>query len=154
MKLLELKNILKTLSEISFQFENGLHIPQHFHITEVGVITKDFIDCGGVIRNEKLISFQLWHANDFNHRLKAKNILEIISIAENSIISEDLEIEVEYQNSTIGKYGLSFNGENFILKSKITNCLAEDNCGIPNSKTKVSLSKLQDENCSPGSGCC
>jgi len=154
MKLLELKNILKTLSEISFQFENGLHIPQHFHITEIGLITKDFIDCGGVIRNEKLISFQLWHANDFNHRLKAKNILEIISIAENSIISEDLEIEVEYQNSTIGKYGLSFNGENFILKSKTTNCLAEDNCGIQNSKPKVSLSKLQDENCSPGSGCC
>ena len=154
MKLLELKNILKTLSEISFQFENGLHIPQHFHITEIGLITKDFIDCGGVIRNEKLISFQLWHANDFNHRLKAKNILEIISIAENSIISEDLEIEVEYQDSTIGKYGLSFNGENFILKSKTTNCLAEDNCGIQNSKPKVSLSKLQDENCSPGSGCC
>jgi hypothetical protein len=154
MKLLELKNILKTLSEISFQFENGLHIPQHFHITEIGLITKDFIDCGGVIRNEKLISFQLWHANDFNHRLKAKNILEIISMAENSIIFEDLEIEVEYQNSTIGKYGLSFNGENFILKSKTTNCLAEDNCGIPNSKPKVSLSKLQDENCSPGSGCC
>ena len=154
MKLLELKNILKTLSEISFQFENGLHIPQHFHITEIGLITKDFIDCGGVIRNEKVISFQLWHANDFNHRLKAKNILEIISMAENSIIFEDLEIEVEYQNSTIGKYGLSFNGENFILKSKTTNCLAEDNCGIQNSKPKVSLSKLQDENCSPGSGCC
>ena len=154
MKLLELKNILKTLSEISFQFENGLHIPQHFHITEIGLITKDFIDCGGVIRNEKLISFQLWHANDFNHRLKAKNILEIISMAENSIIFEDLEIEVEYQNSTIGKYGLSFNGENFILKSKTTNCLAEDNCGIQNSKPKVSLSKLQDENCSLGSGCC
>ena len=154
MKLLELKNILKTLSKISFQFENGLHIPQHFHITEVSVITKDFIDCGGVIRNEKLISFQLWHANDFNHRLKPKNILEIISLAENSIISEDLEIEVEYQNSTIGKYALSFNGENFILKSKTTNCLAEDNCGIPNSKPKVPLSKLQDENCSPESGCC
>jgi hypothetical protein len=154
MKLLELKNILKTLSEISFQFENGLHIPQHFHITEIGFSNKNFIDCGGVIRNEKVISFQLWHANDFNHRLKAKNILEIISIAENSIISEDLEIEVEYQDSTIGKYGLSFNGENFILKSKTTNCLAEDNCGIQNSKPKVSLSKLQDENCSPGSGCC
>ena len=47
-----------------------------------------------------------------------------------------------------------FNGENFILKSKTTNCLAEDNCGIQNSKPKVALIKLQDENCSPGSGCC
>ena len=96
----------------------------------------------------------MWYSNDFNHRLKPQNILEIISIAENSIISEDLEVEVEYQDSTIGKYGLSFNGENFILKSKTTNCLAEDNCGIQNSKPKVALIKLQDENCSPGSGCC
>jgi len=154
MTLSEIKNHLKDIKKIGFQLPDGSLVPPNFHVTEVGKITKNFIDCGGVIRNEKLISFQLWHANDFNHRLKAKNILEIISMAENSIIFEDLEIEVEYQNSTIGKYGLSFNGENFILKSKTTNCLAEDNCGIPNSKPKVSLSKLQDENCSPGSGCC
>lgn len=154
MKLSDFKVHISKLEKINFQLENGSIVPSHFHITEIGFSNKNFIDCGGVIRNEKLISFQLWHANDFNHRLKAKNILEIISIAENSIISEDLEIEVEYQNSTIGKYGLSFNGENFILKSKTTNCLAEDNCGIQNYKPKVSLSKLQDENCSPGSGCC
>jgi hypothetical protein len=154
MLLSALKKTLHTLSKVNFQLEDGLVIPEHFHITEIGVISKDFIDCGGNKRNEKVINFQLWYSNDFNHRLKPKNILEIISIAENVIISDDLEIEVEYQNSTIGKYGLSFNGENFILKSKITNCLAEDNCGIPNSKPKVSLSKLQDENCSPGSCCC
>tara|TARA_Y100000768_G_scaffold286946_1_gene221203 strand:+ start:2101 stop:2565 length:465 start_codon:yes stop_codon:yes gene_type:complete len=154
MLLSELKKTLHTLYKVNFQLEDGLVIPEHFHITEIGIISKDFIDCGGNKRNEKVINFQLWYSNDFNHRLKPKNILEIISIAENAIISEDLEIEVEYQNSTIGKYSLSFNGENFILKSKITNCLAEDNCGIPNSKPKVPLSKLQDENCSPGSGCC
>ena len=149
-----LKRTLHGLNKVNFQLEDGILIPEHFHITEIGITSKVFIDCGGTKRNEKVINFQLWYSNDFNHRLKPQNILEIISIAEKSIISEDLEVEVEYQDSTIGKYGLSFNGENFILKYKTTNCLAEDNCGIQNSKPKVSLTKLQDENCSPGSGCC
>ena len=154
MKLSDFKIYISKVDKVNFQLENGTFIPSHFHITEIGLSNKNFIDCGGVIRNEKLISFQLWHATDFNHRLKPKNILEIISKAENSIISEDLEIEVEYQDSTIGKYGLTFNGENFVLQSKTTNCLAEDKCGIQKIKPKVSLSKLKNENCSPGSGCC
>jgi len=154
MILSELKKTLRTLNKVNFQLENGILIPEHFHITEIGVISKDFIDCGGIIRHEKVINFQLWYSNDINHRLKPQNIIDIITIAENSIIYEDLKIEVEYQNSTVSKYGLLFNGENFILESKTTNCLAEDNCGIQNSKPKVSLSKLKDENCSPGSGCC
>ena len=33
---------------------------------------------------------------------------------------EDLEIEVEYQVNTIGKYELDFNGTNFILTAKQT----------------------------------
>lgn len=30
-----------------FKLENGNSVPEHFHVTEVGIITKDFIDCGG-----------------------------------------------------------------------------------------------------------
>lgn len=156
MKLSEFKNTISKISKISFQLENGDLIPPHFHITEIGFINKRFIDCGGTIRNEKLINFQLWHAEDFQHVLKPNKVIEIITIAENSIFSEDLEIEVEYQNSTIGKYGLDFNGNSFLLKSKTTNCLAEDQCGIEISKPKVSISDVNklDSNCSPGSGCC
>lgn len=33
---------------------------------------------------------------------------------------EDLEIEVEYQSQTIGKYGLGYNGTDFLLLSKQT----------------------------------
>ena len=67
---------------------------------------------------------------------------------------ENLDIEVEYQNDTIGKYAVSFNGNNFVLVNKMTDCLSKDKCGIEVSKPKVSLSQLQDENCTPGSGCC
>jgi hypothetical protein len=154
MKLSDFKIHISKVDKVNFQLENGSFIPSHFHITEIGLSNKKFIDCGGVVRNENLISFQLWHANDFNHRLKPKNILEIISIAENAIISEDLEIEVEYQDSTIGKYNVSFDGKNFILLNKKTNCLAEDQCGIEIKKPKISLSQLQTSNCSPDSDCC
>ena len=154
MKLLELKNILKTLSEISFQFENGLHIPQHFHITEVGLITKDFIDCGGEVRHEKVVNFQLWYSNDTNHILKPSKIIDIIELSEKQFSFENLDIEVEYQNDTIGKYDVSYNGNNFVLINKMTDCLAEDNCVVEVIKPKVLLSQLKSSTCSPNSGCC
>ena len=154
MKLIEFKNILKNLPKIIFQLENGLSIPQHFHITEVGVITKDFIDCGGTVRNEKVINFQLWYSSDTNHILSPSKIIEILELSEKKFSMENLDIEVEYQNDTIGKYAVSFNGNNFVLVNKMTDCLSKDKCGIEVSKPKVSLSQLQDENCTPGSGCC
>jgi hypothetical protein len=68
---------------------------------------------------------------------------------------EDLEIEVEYQAQTIGKYALDFDGKDFILRSKQTACLAEDSCGIPQEKKKLSLTELINQNaCTPGGGCC
>jgi hypothetical protein len=67
---------------------------------------------------------------------------------------ENLDIEIEYQSETIGKYNVSFDGKNFILLNKKTNCLAEDQCGIEIKKPKISLSQLQTSNCSPDSGCC
>jgi hypothetical protein len=68
---------------------------------------------------------------------------------------QDVEIEVEYQAETIGKFGLEFDGTNFVLTTKQTDCLAKDNCGIPVEKTKVELSSLESSNsCTPGGGCC
>lgn len=54
MKLSEIKSTLENLSEVKFQLPNGEYVPQHFHITEVGIITRNFIDCGGTMRDEKL----------------------------------------------------------------------------------------------------
>ncbi|WP_264537926.1 DUF6428 family protein [Flavobacterium sp. N1736] len=156
MKLSEIKTILPNLENVAFQLENGNFVPEHFHVTEVGIITKNFIDCGGVIRNEKVVNFQLWNADDYEHRLKPGKLLHIITLSEEKLQIEDFEIEVEYQNETIGRYDLEFNGLNFVLKNKTTACLAQDACGIP-SKPKIQLTQLQGDaanSCSPNSGCC
>ncbi|WP_288812921.1 MULTISPECIES: DUF6428 family protein [unclassified Sphingobacterium] len=157
MKLSEIKQILTTLDNVEFQLENGTFVPEHFHVTEVGQITKNFIDCGGVIRNEKVVNFQLWNADDYEHRLKPGKLLHIIKLSEEKLAIEDAEIEVEYQSDTIGKYDLAFNGQTFLLKSKTTTCLAQDACGIPAEKQKRNLSTLTISGsscCTPGSGCC
>lgn len=155
MKLSEVKEVLPTLENVAFQLENGTFVPEHFHVTEIGVVTKRFIDCGGTIRNENAINFQLWNANDYDHRLKPTKLLNIIALSEKQLGIEDAEVEVEYQSDTIGKYALAFDGKNFILQSKTTACLASDACGVP--KQKINLSELkiaQSSCCAPNSGCC
>jgi len=156
MKLSDIKNILPDLDTVVFQLENGTFVPEHFHVTEVGMITKKFIDCGGTMRNETVANFQLWNANDLDHRLKPTKLLNIIKLSEQKLGIEDLEIEVEYQVETIGKYGLTFENDIFTLTNKQTDCLAKDNCGVPIDMQKINLSNLpiQAASCTPGGGCC
>lgn len=154
MKLSEIKEVLKTVETVTFQLPNGSFVPEHFHVTEVGEITKKFIDCGGTVRKETIVNFQLWDANDYEHRLKPQKLNNIIELSEKILNIQDNEIEVEYQSDTVGKYDLDFDGKNFKLISKKTACLAQDNCGIP--KEKKNLSELQTAVpcCTPNSGCC
>ena len=157
MKLSQVKSALENLQDVNFQLPSGELVPAHFHVTEVGEVTKHFIDCGGTVRNEKKVNFQLWEANDFDHRLAPQKLLNIISLSEAKLGIEDSEIEVEYQSDTIGKYHLDFNGKDFLLVSTTTNCLAQDKCGIPPEKLKVSLvdlSTLNKNTCTPGGKCC
>lgn len=155
MKLSEVKSTLSQLEQIAFELPNGELVPNHFHVTEVGKVTKHFIDCGGTVRHEEVVNFQLWNANDYNHRLHPEKLINIIELSERVLGIEDLEIEVEYQGETIGKFGLEFNGKNFLLTNKQTNCLAKDQCGIPEEKPRVKLSELNNQPaCTPGGGCC
>ena len=101
---------MKTSSAcIGFQLPNGHLVPRHFHVTEVGKVTKDYIDCGGKVRSEAVVSFQLWEENDYDHRLHPDKLLNIIEMSEKIFHFEDLEIEVEYQGKeTIGKLQVGF----------------------------------------------
>ena len=155
MILSEIKNHLQKLQTIAFELPDGSLVPQHFHVTEVGKVTKHFIDCGGVLRKEERVNLQLWNANDYDHRLHPEKLVHIIELSEKTLNLKDVEIEVEYQGATIGKYGLDFNGKNFVLTNTATACLAEDACGIPDQKTQLNFSEEnQGSSCTPGSGCC
>ncbi|MBA3986995.1 MAG: hypothetical protein H0X63_10580 [Flavobacteriales bacterium] len=151
MKLSEIKEILHNSTTIQFELPDGSLVPNHFHVTEVGKVSKHFIDCGGTVRAEEVVNFQLWNANDYDHRLHPKKLRNIIALSERVLALQDLEIEVEYQGVTIQKFGLDYNGTSFLLRTKHTDCLAKDNCGIPAESLKVAETA---SSCAPGSGCC
>ena len=157
MKLSEFKTRLNALTELNFRMPGGENLPKHFHVTEVGQVTKHFIDCGGTIRNERVVNFQLFEAGDTDHRLAPQKLMNIIGLSEKVLNLEDGEIEVEYQDRTIGKYGLEYKDGSFILTLKNTACLASDKCGIPQDKQKKNLSEISNSGrscCTPGGGCC
>jgi hypothetical protein len=151
MKFSEVKQALGDLPAVNFKLPDGSYIPQHFHVTEVGLVTKHFIDCGGVERKEAVVNFQLWEAGDYDHRLAPQKFLHILNLSKKVLgDAEDMNIEVEYQQDTIGKFDLEFDGKDFILAPKQTACLAQDACGIPSKEMPAKSSA----GCAPKSGCC
>ncbi|MEM6515431.1 MAG: DUF6428 family protein [Bacteroidota bacterium] len=156
MTLLQLKNELEQMAHIAFKLPNGELIPPHFHLTEIGTVTRNFVDCGGTLRQEKKASLQLWTALDFDHRLEVKTMQEIIAMAERTFNILDLTIEVQYQGeTTLETFGVDISDGTFQLVPLSTACLALDKCGIPEEKQKLELSGLSNSNgCQPGSGCC
>lgn len=153
MKLSQFIQQLSQLDHITFTLPGGALVPSHFHVTEVGKVVKHFIDCGGTERLETAVNFQLWEANDYDHKLHPKKLQEIIELSQSRLGLPDVEIEVEYQGTTIEKFGVDFNGEHFVLTNKLTDCLAKESCGIPQEKPRVKISEIQNS-CTPGSGCC
>ena len=158
MKLSEVKNYLAAEDELIFRLPDGTAVARHFHVTEVGVIRKHFIDCGGTVRHETVANFQLWQADDYDHRLAPRKLLNIIELSERQLGMEDWEVEVEYQGETIGKYGLEAGTGGLWLTTKSTDCLARENCGIPAPTKKASFNELlvssAGGDCTPGGGCC
>lgn len=158
MKLSEFKSHLDHNEPVRFRLPDGSLVPAHFHITEAGLMTKHFIDCGGTVREESAMTMQIWTANDYNHRLRAETLAGILDKAEPLLSGTDLEIEMEYQipSGTIGKYGVEYDGSDFQLTQKMTDCLAKEKCGVPGTTQTTNSQRLAAtvDACSPGSGCC
>lgn len=157
MKLSTFIQQLDTVPHLNFVDAKGAAIPAHFHITEAGLNTRHFIDCGGTVRTEKMISLQVWVADDTEHRLTPQKLKTIIAMAEPIIGNEDLEVEIEYQLETIGRFDLAIKGNNFLFLPKHTTCLAKDACGAPNKNLRtemVELAQSATSSCTPGGGCC
>lgn len=159
MRLSQLKDYLRQRSRFTIALPDGSLVPGHFHVTEVGEVTKNFIDCGGTLRRERVASLQLWSADDYDHRLAPEKLVSILELAETQLGLGDLDIEVEYQGAvTCEKFGLEERDGGLHLTGTLTDCLAKDACGIPARKEKRSLSAFTAQSsgggCAPGSGCC
>jgi len=110
-------------------------VPAHYHITEVGRLQKDFIDCGGTVRSTKACVLQVWVADDTDHRLAAGKLAGIMEVAAPLLGSEELQVEVEYESGVVSQYPIGRaeatpSGLLFELGTKHTACLAPQKCGI------------------------
>ncbi len=134
----------------------GETLPEHFHITEVGRVRKDFVDCGGTPRQTEACVLQAWVADDVDHRLTSHKLVKILELGSSLFPSKDVPVEMEIDRGTVSLFSLQ-RIENsaeqstpifrLVLTSKHTECLAPDRCG-------VGLQVLSTGSCAPGSGCC
>ena len=148
MNLSQVKAHLSGLDQLIFTLPAGQEVPHHFHVTEVGMVTRHFIDCGGTMCKEEMINFQLWQDSDVDHRLRPDKLVKIIELSEKTLGLADLPVEVEYQGETIGRYGIQTAENGFVLEPLFTDCLAKDVC-LPRPQTQA-----VSEGCTPGGGCC
>jgi hypothetical protein len=122
-------------SSLRFVLPSGEFIPDHFHVTEIGRIEKNFIDCGGTRRHSVACMLQTWTANDLDHRLTAGKLAKIFKLAAPVLKATDLPVEVEYGTEVAAQYALDKvevtpKALNFVLTAKQTDCLARDKCGV------------------------
>ena len=113
---------------------NGEFVPDHFHITEVGRVHKQFIDCGGTRRESLSCVLQVWVANDTDHRLNSTKLSQVMRVAA-GLVSDDMPLVVEYGSETVANYPLGDvevtpKGLLLVLGAKPTACLAPDKCGV------------------------
>ena len=124
-------------------------VPAHFHVTEVGRVHKDFIDCGGTIRSATTCVLQVWVAQDFEHRLQTTKLAEVLQLAIPLLKSTDLPVEIEYECGFVSQFPLNAaeitpSGVLLSLGTKHTACLAPDRCGLD----------VVDADCCTKPGCC
>jgi hypothetical protein len=142
MKLAELKSILESHPERlpRFILPDGQQVPVHFHLTEVGHVAKNFIDCGGTTRKTESVVLQLWvDEGNLDHRLNAGKMAKILALGERVLPTYDLDVEVEYDDYAISQFPLagfssSGNGLDFTLTSKHTDCLAKEKCSVEDNR--------------------
>jgi hypothetical protein len=141
MTLKQLLKLLETNNDASMHMmlPSGEFIPPNFHITEVGRVQKNFIDCGGTRRELVSCVLQVWTADDKDHRLNTSKFSKILKMAESVLGKDDFPVEIEYGPDVVSLYVLNDvevtpKGLLFVLSGKHTDCLAPDKCGITKCK--------------------
>lgn len=114
-----------------FLLPDGDYIPAHAHVTEVGHVAKNFIDCGGVTGKNEAVVFQTHVGSDTDHRLTSDRFAKILQLGSRVLPNDQLETEVEYDCCVVAQYPIVEvrplgNYLDVILGRKRTQCLAQE----------------------------
>ena len=114
-----------------FVLPSGEFIPAHAHLTEVGYVAKNFIDCGGVTGRSEAVVLQTHVGQDTEHRLRSERFGKILQLGERVLPHDQLEVEVEYDCCVVAQYPISeVKATNeyldLILGKRRTRCLANE----------------------------
>ena len=117
---------------------DGEPIEAHFHVTEVGRVQRDFIDCGGTVRRLVTCLLQTWVGEDLDHRITAGKLLKAFEHASPILRDDDLPVELEYETCNVVQLTVASirrESDHFAIQlgSKHTDCLARELC-IPSAK--------------------
>lgn len=156
LKLSQLRSALAARpdSPLSVIWTDGEPIEAHFHITEVGRVQRDFIDCGGTLRRSVTCLLQTWVGEDTDHRITGRKLLKALELAAPVLGSDDLPVELEYEACNVVQVklaALEATADALLIRvaSKHTDCLAKDIC-LPSPAAASASSGC----CKPGQGCC
>jgi hypothetical protein len=90
-----------------FVLPDGDYIPAHAHVTEVGHLVRNFIDCGGLTGREEKIVLQTHVGDDTEHRLRSDRFAKILQIGKHVLPNEDLDVDVEYDCCVVAQYPIA-----------------------------------------------
>jgi hypothetical protein len=133
MKLSDLRSVLEkhpgTLPR--FVLPDGDSIPAHAHVTEVGYVVKNFIDCGGLMGKNETVLLQTHVGQDADHRLKSGTFAKILKLGDRILPNDQLEVEVEYDCCVVAQYPIeevnpAGDHLDVILGKRRTQCLAQE----------------------------
>lgn len=144
-----LKHALAAAPELPLTvlWPDGDPIEAHFHVTEVGRVQKDFVDCGGTVRRTVTCLLQTWVGDDVDHRITAGKLLKAFVHAAPVLGAEDLPVELEYEACNVIQFTVTSverEAARLVVRlgGKHTDCLAKELC-VPASARP-----------SAGGGCC
>jgi hypothetical protein len=144
MNLRELKDLLTSHKEalVRFQLPDGSLVEPHAHVTEVGLVTKSFVDCGGTSRSESKCQLQSWVADDVDHRLSAGKLLSIIEKGKAILGTDELPVELEHDIGFATQFQVVSaepRGTELVLQmaGRHTACLAPEKCCPPTNDSGI-----------------